>query len=103
MSTQQDLEGVVAVVAILGKVVAIVTTPHKDEWRLLYPESLHRDLRRLIWTLWDTLDHIAVTFLWQALATLRATPRPTQEDVRTAEKAWEESLDVLGGRWSQMS
>ncbi|TRZ09456.1 hypothetical protein HGM15179_017648, partial [Zosterops borbonicus] len=97
-----DLEGVVAVVAILGELVATVTAPHKNAWRLLYPESLHSDLRGLTWTLRDTLDHIAVTFLCRAPATLRATPRPTREDVRTAERAWQESVNNLQNSWGKV-
>ncbi|TRZ06052.1 hypothetical protein HGM15179_021055 [Zosterops borbonicus] len=88
-------------VAILGELVATVTAPHKNKWRLLYPESLHRDLRRLIWTLWDTLDHIAVTFLCQALATLRATPRPTREDFH--DPAEDTTTGLAGDLWDETS
>ncbi|XP_066196563.1 uncharacterized protein [Sylvia atricapilla] len=102
MEPREDLEALVAMVAILGELAATVTTPHKDVWPLLYPESLHRDLSGLTWTLQSTLDHVAVIFVRQGLAILRATPRPTKADVTTAERVWQESVEILQHSWDKV-
>ncbi|KAM4879930.1 uncharacterized protein FYW23_014579 [Sylvia borin] len=102
MDPRKDLEALVAMVAILGELVATVTAPRNNVWPLLYPKSLHKDLLGLTWTLQNTLKHTAVTFLCQGLATLRATPRPTKANVTTAERVWRESVDTLRPNWGKV-
>ncbi|XP_066196252.1 uncharacterized protein [Sylvia atricapilla] len=102
MDPRKDLEALVAMVAILGELAATVTAPHKDVWPLLYPKSLHRDLSRLIWFLQNTLDNDAVISVRQGLAILRATPRPTKADVTTAERVWQESVEILQHSWGKV-
>ncbi|TRZ08144.1 hypothetical protein HGM15179_018961, partial [Zosterops borbonicus] len=98
-------------VATLGELVATVTAPRRDMWPLLYPESLHTDLRKFISTLWDTLDHgdvtslgqRGVTPLGQALATLGATPGATWADVRASVRAWRELVTAVEEGWCRLT
>ncbi|XP_066063123.1 uncharacterized protein [Chamaea fasciata] len=111
MEPREVLELLVAPVATLGKLAATVTAPRRRVWPLLYPESLHADLRRFTWRLRDTLDHgnvtslhqCGVTPLGQALAALKATPGATRDNVRAAARAWWELMFVFEDRWAQLS
>ncbi|RMC17005.1 hypothetical protein DUI87_06262 [Hirundo rustica rustica] len=107
LAGQEVLEWPVAAVATLGELAAAVTAPCRSTWPLLYPESLHQDLREFIWTLRDTLDHgdvtslgqRGVTPLGQALATFGATPGATWADVRAAVRGWQKLVDELEENW----
>ncbi|XP_066063096.1 uncharacterized protein [Chamaea fasciata] len=111
MEPREVLELLVAPVATLGKLAATVTAPRRRVRPLLYPESLHADLRRFTWRLRDTLDHgnvtslhrCGVTPLGQALAALKATPGATRDNVRAAARAWWELMFVFEDRWARLS
>ncbi|KAM4879869.1 uncharacterized protein FYW23_014611 [Sylvia borin] len=111
MEPRELLEALVVPVAIVGKLVATVTKPRRRVWPLLYPESLHADLRRFIWRLRDTLDHgdvtslrqRGVTPLGQALATLKAAPEVTWADVRATVRTWRELMFLFEDRWAWLS
>ncbi|TRZ06053.1 hypothetical protein HGM15179_021056 [Zosterops borbonicus] len=103
LSPPQLLELLVAPVATLGELAATVTAPRRRLWPLLYPESLHTDLRKFIWILRDTLDHGNVTPLGQAVAALKATPGATWANVRAKARDWREELFVFEDRWVWLS
>ncbi|XP_039944480.1 uncharacterized protein LOC120764563 [Hirundo rustica] len=103
LSPPQVLEALVSVVATLGELASTVTAPRRSVWPLLYPKSLHTDLRRFTWRLRDMLDHGSVTSpgqhgdtsLSRALAALGATSGVTWANVKT----WHDSVYVLTESW----
>ncbi|XP_066064123.1 uncharacterized protein [Chamaea fasciata] len=107
VSPPQALEALVAVVATLGELAATVTAPRRRAWPLLYPESLHKNLREFTWTLRDNLDHHSanllgqrgVTSLPQAVAALEATSGATRADAAATVRAWRSSLRQLEANW----
>ncbi|XP_074385942.1 uncharacterized protein LOC141725809 isoform X2 [Zonotrichia albicollis] len=106
-----QLQVLVAVVAILDKVVATLLWPHRAKGLHESPSSLHEDLRRFTRSLRSILDHGSVTSLGhsgvptlrRALATLWTTPGTTRANVRAAAKAWRDLVAKLVDSWDWLA
>ncbi|XP_059347103.1 uncharacterized protein LOC132085663 [Ammospiza nelsoni] len=102
-----QLQVLVAVVDILGKLVATLAGPHRDK----SSDFLHEDLKNFTRGLHAILNHGGVTSLGQpgvpslrrALATVRATSGTTWANGRAAAKAWRELVARLVDSWDWLA